>query len=169
MRSRLPIVLSVTALVVAVLGATPVGEAAMSLAVPRNSVGTIQLRNSAVTSVKVKNGTLLRTDFKAGQIPTGPPGPQGPAGPPGASALQPVFTTGAVSSTATRTQTASCPSGKVALGGGVSVVPANVAGVAVTASYLGNATTWTASAREITANANNWSLNVVVVCAVVAQ
>ncbi len=65
-----------------------VGIAAASL--PRNSVGTRQLRNNAVTSSKVKNHSLLKADFKLGQLPlgtrgtTGPPGPRGPTGGTGA-------------------------------------------------------------------------------------
>jgi hypothetical protein len=180
MRQRLPIALSMTALVVVVLGATPVGEAALSL-VPRNSVGTLELRNNAVTSTKVRNGSLLRADFKRGQIPigpVGPVGPQGPAGPagaagpqgpPGLTGLQTVFTTGAIDSTTTRTLTATCPSGKLAISGGVSLIPVNAPGVALSASYLANPTTWTASAREVVATGSDWGLNVVVVCAVVAQ
>src|SRR2546423_14946531 len=49
-------------------------------ALPRNSVGTAQLKNNAVTSGKVKNHSLLRADFKSGQVPKGPAGPAGPAG-----------------------------------------------------------------------------------------
>ena len=74
-----------------------------------------------------------------------------------------------VDSTATRTITAACPSGKVALGGGVSATPVNTPGVAVTTSYLANSTTWTASAREVVATADDWGLNVVVICATVAR
>jgi hypothetical protein len=65
-----------------------VGIAATSL--PRNSVGTKQLRKNAVTSAKVKNHSLLKADFRAGQLPlgakgaAGPPGPAGPAGSTGA-------------------------------------------------------------------------------------
>jgi len=157
-----------------VLGSTPVGEAALN-ALPRGSVGPLQLKNNAVTSVKVKNGSLLRADFRTGQIPAGragpagPAGPAGAAGPPGLAGLQAVFTTGAAASTATRTLTAACPSGKVAMGGGVSTTPVNTAAVAITASYLANATTWTASAREIVATGANWGINVVVLCATVAQ
>jgi len=44
MKDRLPIALSVTALIVSVLGFTPVGEAAKRLVVPRNSVGSGQLK-----------------------------------------------------------------------------------------------------------------------------
>jgi hypothetical protein len=53
-----------------VLGGT--GYAAVQ-ALPRNSV----------TSVQVKDRSLLARDFKAGQIPRGPAGPAGPAGPQG--------------------------------------------------------------------------------------
>src|SRR3954469_23386840 len=42
-------------------------------ALPRNSV----------TSVQVRDHSLLARDFKAGQIPRGPAGPAGPAGPQG--------------------------------------------------------------------------------------
>ena len=55
------------------------------LQVPKNSVGTAQLRTNAVVSAKVRNGSLLRADFRAGQIPAGPAGAAGPAGPAGAA------------------------------------------------------------------------------------
>ena len=167
MRNRWPVVFSITALIVAVLGATPVGGAALN-ALPRASVGPLQLKANAVTSVKVKNGSLLRADFRAGQIPAGPAGPAGAQGAPGTSGLQSVFTTSAINSTATRTLTAACPSGKTALGGGVAVTPTTASEVAITASYLANSTTWTASAQEVNAQAANWGLNVVVICALVA-
>jgi hypothetical protein len=60
---------------------------------PKDSVGTAQLkkkavtgaklRKSAVTGAKVKNGTLMAADFKAGQLPAGPQGPKGDPGIPG--------------------------------------------------------------------------------------
>ena len=46
----------------------------------RNSVGTPQLKKNAVVSAKVKNGSLRAADFAAGQLPAGPAGPTGPAG-----------------------------------------------------------------------------------------
>jgi hypothetical protein len=177
MRQRLPIVLSVTALVVAVLGSTPLGTAARNIVLPRGSVGTVQLRNNAVTGAKVKNFSLVAADFKRGQVPRGPVGPAGPAGPAGAAGpqgpagvlgLQNVFTTGAASSTATRQLTAGCPAGKKAIGGGATVLPLNTPGVAITAGYLADENTWVARAREITATAVNWSLNAVVICAAAA-
>jgi hypothetical protein len=79
--ARLSLTLSAIALVVALLGTTPLGEAAQEVVLPRGSVGTAELRDGAVTAAKVKNFSLLARDFKAGQIPRGPAGPQGPPGP----------------------------------------------------------------------------------------
>ena len=97
-------VIAIIALVVAAAGG---GYAAAKL--PKNSVGTAQLRNGSVTSAKVKNHSLLAVDFKPGQLervlPTaiGPTGPTGPSGADGA--------TGAVG--ATGAQGASGPTGPV--------------------------------------------------------
>jgi hypothetical protein len=59
----------------------------------KNSVGTAQLKDAAVTNSKITNNavnsakvaskSLLRSDFAPGQLPAGPTGPQGPAGPAG--------------------------------------------------------------------------------------
>jgi hypothetical protein len=63
---------------------------AYAATLPRNSVGTAQLKRNAVTSAKVKPRSLLGSDFRRGQLPAGPQGPQGPQGargpegPPGA-------------------------------------------------------------------------------------
>jgi hypothetical protein len=195
MKARLPIVLSITALVVAVLGSTPVGEAAKNLVVPRGSVGTLQLKNNAVTAVKVKNFSLLAADFRRGELPrgrvgpqgpggprgpagapgapgaigpAGPAGPTGPTGPPGLSGLQTVLANTASNTTNTKTVTAGCPSGKQAVGGGATVSPTNAADVAITSSFLANSTTWTAAAAELDVIAGNWSLTAVVICATVA-
>ena len=46
----------------------------------RNSVGRAQLKDNAVSSKEVRNSSLLRRDFKAGQLPAGAIGPAGPAG-----------------------------------------------------------------------------------------
>lgn len=69
MRShRLPVVLSSTALVVAVLGFTPLGEAAKNALAPRNSVGTAQLRTNAVTSIKIKNKQINQAKIRTGAV-----------------------------------------------------------------------------------------------------
>ncbi|MDA0182132.1 collagen-like protein [Solirubrobacter phytolaccae] len=68
------------------------GGGAYAASLPRNSVGTAQLRNNVVTSAKVKDGSLKRGDFATGEIPSvrgtvrtepGPAGATGPAGPQG--------------------------------------------------------------------------------------
>jgi hypothetical protein len=58
-----------------------VGYAATVL--PANSVGALQLKANAVNSSKVLNGSLLKADFKAGQVPAGLAGPAGSKGDPG--------------------------------------------------------------------------------------
>jgi hypothetical protein len=82
--SKLAVALSATALLVSVLLATPVGQAAGRLVLAKNSVGAAQLKKNAVTSAKVRNGSLLAADFKAGQLPAGPQGAKGDKGDPGA-------------------------------------------------------------------------------------
>jgi hypothetical protein len=59
------------------------GTSYAATAISRNSVGTLQLKNNAVVSSKVKDFSLLKKDFKPGQLPAGPQGPQGPQGPAG--------------------------------------------------------------------------------------
>jgi hypothetical protein len=55
-----------------------------SYAVARNSIGSAQLKKNAVTSSKVKNGSLQSGDL-APSARIGQRGPRGPEGPPGAN------------------------------------------------------------------------------------
>jgi hypothetical protein len=83
-------VVACCALFVALAG---ISVAGVTQLVPRNSVGTAQLknnavatakvRNNAITGAKVRNRSLLAVDFAVGQIPAGPAGPAGAAGPAG--------------------------------------------------------------------------------------
>jgi hypothetical protein len=59
------------------------GAYAAGVKLPFKSVGTKQLKRNAVTSAKVRSHSLLRGDFKKGQLPAGEAGPAGPAGPTG--------------------------------------------------------------------------------------
>jgi hypothetical protein len=59
------------------------GGTAYAATIPRNSVGSAQLKKDAVNSAKVRNGSLRTIDFLAGDRPKGLPGPAGPAGPQG--------------------------------------------------------------------------------------
>jgi hypothetical protein len=83
-RSKLNATLALTAVVVTVFGATPLGHAAAKMVLPSNSVGAKQIKKNAVTSLKVKDGSLLAADFKAGQIPAGSKGDKGDKGDSGA-------------------------------------------------------------------------------------
>ena len=64
------------------------GTSYAAVALPKNSVGTKQLKKSAVTSAKVRDRSLLARDFRAGQLPRGATGLQGPAGAAGAAGEQ---------------------------------------------------------------------------------
>jgi hypothetical protein len=108
--------------------------------IPRNSVGNPQLKRNAVTSSKVKNRSLLRRDFRAGQLPrgprglTGPQGPQGPAGPRGltgerglagpagpagpAGATNVTVSSNTVTNSLIGAASVNCPPGQRATGGG---------------------------------------------------
>jgi hypothetical protein len=160
------LVISCVALVFALAGT---GYATV-LQVPRNSVGTLQLKNAAVTSAKVKNRTLLRADFAAGQLPagpagpTGPIGPAGPAGPAGLSGVERVDTTSASNSVTAKTQATTCPTGKRLLGGGVRLNPL-LAQLNVQQAFPDNDNVFRATVREVTATAANWSITVFAVCA----
>jgi hypothetical protein len=115
---------------------------------PKNSVGTAQLKKEAVTAsklrtntvtgAKVKNRTLTAADFTAGQFPAGPqgtsgpqgpkgdPGTQGPkgdkgdTGPAGVGGYQIVSNSDSLAAGGSLHLVASCPAGKKALGGGYS-------------------------------------------------
>jgi hypothetical protein len=95
-------VVAALALLVA-LGGTSV--AAVSIVIPRASIGALQLKPNSVNSSKVQNFSLRRADFLPGVIPvarrgaTGPAGPPGPAGPTGpAGAAGPAGPAGASAS-----------------------------------------------------------------------
>jgi hypothetical protein len=134
MRDRLPMILSTTALLVALFGATPLGEAAYN-ALPRNSVGTVQLKRNAVTSSKlapntvrasqIVNASLLAEDFKPGQLPAGPKGDKGDKGdrgPVGLSGYEIVTASASVGPNTTLSAIQPrCPAGKKVLGGTMGV------------------------------------------------
>jgi hypothetical protein len=125
--SKIAIAIASAALVVAVFAATPLGQAAGNL-LPKNSVGSAQLKKSAVTGLKVRNGTLMAADFKAGQLPAGPrgakgdPGIQGPKGDKGAPGATTIVKRNGVGSAAGpgsySNASASCQAGETLVGGG---------------------------------------------------
>ena len=104
------------------------GTSYAAVVLPANSVGTAQLKNSAVNSIKVKDRSLLARDFARGQIPAGPAGPTGPqgpagpagaTGPAGAAAGAIVHLTAVAAAPGTTTSgVAACATGQKATGGG---------------------------------------------------
>jgi hypothetical protein len=61
------------------------GSSYAALKLPKNSVGSKQIKANAINSSKVRNASLLARDFKAGQLHAGLPGPKGAPGAPGAA------------------------------------------------------------------------------------
>ena len=163
---------------------------------PRGSVGTLQLRNGSVTTAKlrhgavttsrlransvtsrqVRNGTLLRADFRPGQLGSGdggvqgPPGPAGPAGQPGISGLQRVDVSTSASSANSKSLLVNCPSSKKAVGGGARVLGSGSRKVAIVASFPDSSgTQWDATASEVDLTAQSWQLQAYALCANVAS
>lgn len=85
LRQRLSpsLVISCLALFVALSGT---GYAVVVL--PKNSVGTKQLKKNSVVSAKVRDGSLRAHDFAAGQLPPATAGATGAQGPPGEQGQQ---------------------------------------------------------------------------------
>jgi hypothetical protein len=172
--AKIPTILATTALAVAVFGSTPLGQAAGRLIVPNSSVGAAQLKQNAVTSKKVKDGTLLAADFKAGQLPAGAqgakgdtgtkgdagangqPGPKGDAGSPGISGYQVVAggQSKVMGAGGFGESIASCPAGKKAIGGAVDSDP----DLALeTSRPVGNGTQWRIYAKNVSANTGSFT------------
>jgi hypothetical protein len=161
-----------------VLGGTSYATVAQA---PRNSVGTAQLKDSAVTarklarnavsSAKVRNRSLLRADFAPGQLPAGPTGPRGPAGPagpagpPGVSAVERLDASSANNSTSPKSAFLACPAGKRLIGGGARVNGGSPK-TAILQSFPDNDNIWRATAAESDAIPATWSLTVYAICAV---
>ena len=131
-RQRLPLVLSATALAVALLGATPLGEAAGSLAA--KGVPFAQVAGFASDAGKL-NGHKSSKNPTVGQIPVvgsngklpssigavgaaGPPGAPGAKGDRGLSGYEQVVRPTTISGNGSNNYDVDCPGGKSVLGGG---------------------------------------------------
>jgi Collagen triple helix repeat (20 copies) len=189
LKSKAPTILSAAALLVAAFGSTPLGHAAGSLILAKNSVGTAQLKKDAVTGPKVKNGSLSAADFKPGTLRAGPAGPKGdkgdagpkgdpgapgpkgdkgdrgPAGPSGISEYKVVLSNSTdLNPGQFDSAVALCPAGQKAIGGGFNASP----GVVVTFSETdANTKSWMTEARNYAAT-QGW-IQAMVICATVAQ
>jgi hypothetical protein len=194
-KERLPLILSSTAVVIAVLGATPVGHAVVSAVPPfAGHAKTADYATNAGAVNGIKASTRPRVGWlvalgKSGKFPAsvgvaGPSGPQGPAGPAGA--------VGAVGATGpkgdkgspglsgleendgpidiigpgnTNFADASCPSGKQAIGGGGTAFWTY--GMAINSSFRETPTTWRVYYINQTASTQNF--RALVYCADVAS
>lgn len=149
--------------------------AAATKLLPKNSVGTAQ----------VINGSLLKKDFKSGQLPRGPRGPAGPvgargaAGPagaagekgetgaPGTANLTYVTETVAVGAGLSSTAYAECPAGMFVTGGGEFTDQFNTTGLNVTDSdwapstLNGPPTRWFATIHNGGANLLNFTVDAI--------
>jgi hypothetical protein len=183
-RLDLPTVLSATALVVAVFGATPVGQAARD-AIPAfaRNAGKVDGIDASRTP---KAGQLLalgkNKKFPASVGAIGPAGPAGPAGPKGdkgdSGAQGPVgmsdlslATQGTASdSSFAKSATVLCPAGKRAVGGGGSTASAGPITFSQSRPHIvnGQPAGWVVVAHEITPDASNWSIVSSAVCAKVS-
>ena len=155
------------------------GGAYAAVTLPANSVGTVQLKDNAVTSRKVLDGSLLRVDFRAGQLPqgpqgpAGPPGPQGPQGPQGppgtgggVSGLEVVYAASGAGAATSKSSEALCPASKKVSGGG-HLIAGGATNARVTVSTPGqvaNPTSWYVEAKEPSATGVSWTLYAYAVC-----
>ena len=165
MKGRLPLVLSLVALVVAVSGFTGLSEAARN-ALPRASFANNADKVDGIhASRRARAGRLFplgrNRKFPASVIGTGP------AGPPGVSALEIITLATAADSASPKSATANCPTGKKVVAGGARVTGPAAADVTVVESYPASATQWTALAREGDAIATTWTLTTYALCAIV--
>jgi hypothetical protein len=164
------------------------GSSYAALQLPKGSVGAKQLRKNAVTSPKVKPGSLLLSDFRRSQRarlrgPQGPQGPQGAQGTrgekgekgdtgaqgaPGLSGYQQFDDFSAFDSTSPKSANAFCPAGMKVIGGGATINGAE-SNIALKGDIpRSNGSGWVATAYETAPEAGNWNVNARAICANVA-
>jgi len=142
---------------------------AYAATLPKNSVGTAQLKKNAVTSPKVKNRSLLAADFKSGQLPAGPRGPQGAQGAQGApgapGAAGATNVTVRLGPEVAGLSTASCNPGERATGGGgIATGPDGALWDSSPTQATGTPTSWDAQAIDVTTSTPD-TVQAYVVCA----
>ena len=160
------LVVACVALFVALTGTS---IAAVGIVIPRNSVGTPQLKKGSVTSVKVKDGALFLQDFAAAerlklQGPKGDKGDPGAQGGPGLAGIEIVDVATANDSSATKQVFAECPANKRVIAGGANLNTTGAGTPALQASLpLNNG--WRAFGSEPVPYAGNWHVRAYAICA----
>lgn len=160
MKARLPLALSVTALLITLASITPLGEAARD-AIPiarfaRNSDKVDGLHASRTP----RAGRLLALNslrrFPASVIPPTPTGVQG---------LEILNVATALDSSSPKSAVVNCPAGKRVIGGGARATGGGAVEVAVSEAYPTSAAQWTTLAREVNATGASWTLTAYAFCA----
>jgi hypothetical protein len=95
----------------------------------------------------------------------GGPGPQGPAGQNGVSGLEIVKASSPNDDAPSKSATASCPSGKVVIGGGAEATDPKV-GITRSLPTTDPAPAWVAEANLMTSTAGAWTLTAYAICVV---
>lgn len=187
---RLAPPLSFVAVVIAVFGATPLGQATVATIMPHARFADNASAVNGIKASRVPIGGKLVPLGKNGQFPpsvglagpqgpkgddgatgpTGPAGPAGPAGPPGVSGYEIVSASSALDSAPSKVATANCPNGKTAIGGGgfdnAAPLPNPVAMYYNGPVVSGNTSTaWSVGAQETSDYAGQWQVFVYVICA----
>lgn len=148
------------------------GSAVAASALARNSVGEIHLRTGAVTSAKVRDGSVRTVDLTAAARDAlrGPAGREGAPGTPGVSGVVLVGISSAFDSSREKTVVVRCPDGTKLVGGGAGAwgramvyVPD---GLVLTASHPLDEGAWLAAARELVPTDDSWFLRANGLCAV---
>jgi hypothetical protein len=135
------------------------------------------VRNSSLTTRDVRNQSLLAQDFNAGQLPAGPQGPKGDTGDRGPQGLQGepgatgvagyeiVESISPASSVDSKARAATCPAGKLAVGGGAFLLGDFSGHVALDRSEPVGDHAWEAQAQELVPVGLTWAIGVKVICA----
>ena len=160
MKSRFPIILSIAALVVAVAGTTPLGEAA------RDATQVVRFARNADkvdglhASRSPKAGRLLalnsRRKFPASVLTTS-----------GLNGLESPLATSAQDSSSPKVLLVNCPTGKRVIGGSARAtgVAANNGNVTITELYPSAPNQWTVRAVEVDPGGASWALTAQAFCA----
>lgn len=173
-------VIASLALLFALSGTAVAGALITGANVKNNSLSGLDILNESLGTKDVRNGSLLPKDFKAGSLPAGQQGPAGPPGPPGSQGApgqngigghEVVHVATAMNSDQQKTITATCPGGKVPVGGGGYAIGALgfPDELALVASYPVSGTGWRVVAHESDAYAGNWLVRAYAVCAAIAS
>ena len=126
-------------------------------ALPRNSVGTAQIKRHAVTKGKLARGVAI----------SGPRGRRGAPGPPGAAGAAGISGLVIVDNAGGQLLAATCPAGKRALGGGAHAFGGNGSGALVSSEPTSDGRGWTATAESVSGVAQT-GVMIFAICATVS-